>query len=472
MPNGIWYSPSLEVQPRVPVWIRWVDGLPKILAGGVPVAPFNAALRQRARHDGATRKSLAAYARAAALYTAYCAHQRIGLLDVANDEFPHFVDGLLGLKFRDASGQLVRLDGRARSRRSADLYLALLYSIVGDVAHLYDVSFDWRRHQRLVGSSNGLTELFRAHLLTGLGQRTHRVRHAQRKVVGLPDEEFEKMLRRAVELWADYLAPGDRRFAINPEQQRGALVHRNVAILLCMRYAGARRSEISTIRIDDVDRQRHKLHLQTKGHRKGEVEYLPVVLYPMVAAQLWTYFTGCRPLVSTTADHGQLFVSHGLRDYAQPITESAIREIFDRLRPGLSPQWRKRATPHTLRHACAYELQGRVSPDVIHGPDAAPLDAFAGSVPRIRSGICRPATAGGWRVGPRDDGQGRAWRLNAARLRPKNGAADRARNVFKLKHETTSQRRVPTSISAARRSRGTLASATRRSRTACPPSTH
>src|ERR1051326_302643 len=139
MPNGIWYSPSLEVQPRVPVWIRWVDGLPKILAGGVPVAPFNAALRQRARHDGATRKSLAAYARAAALYTAYCAHQRIGLLDVANDEFPHFVDGLLGLKFRDASGQLVRLDGRARSRRSADLYLALLYSIAGDVAHLYDV---------------------------------------------------------------------------------------------------------------------------------------------------------------------------------------------------------------------------------------------------------------------------------------------------------------------------------------------
>src|SRR5262249_24732701 len=60
----------------------------------------------------------------------------------------------------------------------------------GDVAHLYDVSFDWRRHVRLTGSGNGLTEITRAHLLTGLGQRTHRVRHAQRKVVGLPDEEF------------------------------------------------------------------------------------------------------------------------------------------------------------------------------------------------------------------------------------------------------------------------------------------
>src|SRR6266849_607781 len=168
MPLGIIRSPSLGIQPRLPAWIRWVDGVPKILAGGVPVVPFNTALRHRARHDGATRKSLAAYARAAALYTTYCAHQRIGLLDVANDEFPYFVDALLGLRFRDASGQLVRLDGRARSRRSADLYLALLYSIAGDVAHLYDVAFDWRRYRRIVGSGDGLTAVTRANLLTGL----------------------------------------------------------------------------------------------------------------------------------------------------------------------------------------------------------------------------------------------------------------------------------------------------------------
>lgn len=203
-------------------------------------------------------------------------------------------NGLLGLAFRDASGQFVRLDGRVRSRRSADLYLALLYSIVGDVAHLYDVPFDWRRHQRLVGSSNGLTEVFRAHLLTGPGQRTHRVRHAQRKVVGLPDEEFEKMLLRAVDVWGDYVAPGDRRFAIEPERQRGALLHRNVAILLCMRYAGARRSALATIRIDDVDRQGHKLHLQTKGHRKWDLEYLPLVPYQDVAKHLWSYFSDYR----------------------------------------------------------------------------------------------------------------------------------------------------------------------------------
>ena len=147
----------------------------------VESVPFNAALRHRARHDGATRKSLAAYARAGALYATYCAHQRVGLLDISNDEFPAYVDGILGLKFRNASGDFVHLDGHARSRASADLYLALLYSLTGDVAHLYDVSFDWRRYRMRVGSERGLTAVPRANLVTGLGQRAHRIRHTARK---------------------------------------------------------------------------------------------------------------------------------------------------------------------------------------------------------------------------------------------------------------------------------------------------
>src|SRR5260370_42396090 len=121
MPFGIMQSPSLGIRPGLPVWIRWADGVPRILVGGVLVVPFNTALRYRARHDGATRKSLAAYARAGALYTTYCAHQRVGRLDVANDEFPTFVDGLLGLKFRDASGECAigRETGVAAQERNA-----------------------------------------------------------------------------------------------------------------------------------------------------------------------------------------------------------------------------------------------------------------------------------------------------------------------------------------------------------------
>jgi hypothetical protein len=86
MSAGALVSPSLGVRPGLPVWIRWVEDQPKILAGGVLVAPLKTALRRRARHDGVTRKSPAVYAHAGALYTTYCAHQRIGLLDVTNDE--------------------------------------------------------------------------------------------------------------------------------------------------------------------------------------------------------------------------------------------------------------------------------------------------------------------------------------------------------------------------------------------------
>lgn len=363
--SGITQSPSLRVQPRLPVWIRWVDGLPKILAGGEPIVPFNSALRQRARHDGTTRKSLAAYARVAALYTTYCAHQRIGLLNVTNDEFPYFVDGLLGLPFRDASGQLVDLDARVRSRRSVDLYLALLYSIAGDVAHLYGVSFDWRRYQRVVGSGNGLTEVFRAHLLIGLAQRTHRVRHPQRKVVGLPHEEFEKMLRRAVELWGDYLAAGDRRFALEPERQMGALLHRKWrSCCACATQVRVGRKLPPSESTTSTGRATSYTCRQ-RGIAKVNPKYLPVVLYQDLANQLWSYFSDYRPVISNRTDQGNLFLSYGVRDYGRPLTDSVIRELFDRLRPALSRQWRKQATPHTLRHACAYELQGRVSPDVI-----------------------------------------------------------------------------------------------------------
>jgi hypothetical protein len=52
MPKGSTQSPSLHIDLRLPVRIHWVDGVPKILAGGVPVVPFNAALRYRASRWG------------------------------------------------------------------------------------------------------------------------------------------------------------------------------------------------------------------------------------------------------------------------------------------------------------------------------------------------------------------------------------------------------------------------------------
>ncbi len=69
---------SLSTPLRFPVRIRVLDGVPKILAGGIPVAPLNLVLVQRQREKGSTQASLDTYARAARLYVEFCAH-RLGL---------------------------------------------------------------------------------------------------------------------------------------------------------------------------------------------------------------------------------------------------------------------------------------------------------------------------------------------------------------------------------------------------------
>jgi hypothetical protein len=59
----------------------------------------------------------------------------------------------------------------------------------------------------------------------------HRIRHTARKVVGLPDQEFEKMLRRAVELWGEYPAPV-REALDAAARERPAYPHPDMASVL------------------------------------------------------------------------------------------------------------------------------------------------------------------------------------------------------------------------------------------------
>jgi hypothetical protein len=56
MLSGISGAPHSQSSRNCRVWVCWVDGEPKIVAGGVHVAPFNTELRHRAQHDGATGK--------------------------------------------------------------------------------------------------------------------------------------------------------------------------------------------------------------------------------------------------------------------------------------------------------------------------------------------------------------------------------------------------------------------------------
>lgn len=184
------------------------------------------------------------------------------------------------------------------------------------------------------------------------------------KITGLPDEQFVKLLLAAKSRWGEHLAPADRARAETPEAQRGELFYRNVALLFVLRYAGCRRAEANPLRIVDIDRTRHLIHLVTKGHHG---QRLPVVLYKPVEQAIWIYVTRFRPWVETTPPDEQdaVFLSHSVRNYGQRLTGESIRALIDTLRAALDPPWNEQLTPHMLRHAFGYELQKMGGPYLV-----------------------------------------------------------------------------------------------------------
>lgn len=63
---------SLSFHLQFPVRVRMLDGLPKLLAGGIPITPMNLILKQKQREQGSTAASLDTYVRAARLYAEFC----------------------------------------------------------------------------------------------------------------------------------------------------------------------------------------------------------------------------------------------------------------------------------------------------------------------------------------------------------------------------------------------------------------
>lgn len=270
---------SLTMALQPPVHILTIDSEPKLIAGGVPVLPINLVLSRKRRFQLAPYTTLTTIAHAARYYVEFCAHRRCGLLDVANEEFTTFKNALLGEPFKDAEGQLVYLGGsRQRSHRRVDHIIKLLYGLASDIAEVYGEVFDWLRYkgmpsaapQRLTGTHTRAKQSLR---------RVHTVRWERTKITGLPDEQFVKLLQAAKTRWSQYVADGDKAAAVDPETQRGALFYRNVALLFVLRYAGSRRAEVNQLRIGDIDRSQHLIHLVTKGHHG---KHLPVVLYEPV----------------------------------------------------------------------------------------------------------------------------------------------------------------------------------------------
>jgi integrase len=349
---------SLRLPLQLPVRVRILDGLPKLLAGGLPITPVNLILKQKQRERGATLTSLDTYVRAARLYLEFCAYRQQSLVGISNEEFIWFKHALLGDPFPNAAGSLISLSGK-RERRTADLMLTLLYSLATDIAERYDATFDWLRYKGELGIRQSPSNSpFKT-------RRTHSIRWIPRKVLGLPDEQFTHLLRAAHERWGDVIADGDIAWAADPEAQRGALFFRNLTLLLILRCAGSRSSEVVRVRLEDVNRTTSLLYLPTKGHRIEEGRHVPVLLYPWVRDAIWNYVTRFRPLVAVepnsqklhSLDHSFLFASHSVRNYGASLSDQSVRVIVSTLRTVLDPPWNTKLTPHMLRHSFGYDLQ-------------------------------------------------------------------------------------------------------------------
>jgi integrase len=329
------------------------------MSGNLPVTPINVTLKWKHENRGATEASLETYARASRLLVEFAAHRGRSLIDITNQEFNWFTQALQGKHFLDARGQQQKLHGeRCRGPRTADTMISLLYSLASDLQEIYQINFDWYRYR---GAPNKLVELVRAlggRSRSNVFHRLHRVPYTPRKVLGLPDEEFERLLLAARKKWGYTITDGDRAFAENPHEQRGALFYRNLAILLTLRFEGARRSEPSFITLNDIDRENSRIYLVTKGHGGPKGEKLPVLLNPLVDGAIWVYATKYRPVTdeNSVKDY-PVFVSHSTRNYGERMSAQSVRKIIDALRDSLTPPWDELVSPHTLRHSFASDLQ-------------------------------------------------------------------------------------------------------------------
>jgi integrase len=395
-------SITLDQTLKLPVKVLRVESKdhveePKILAGGVTVTPINIVLSRRRRDKAASEASIATYLRAAYLYVQFCAHLRRSIIDITNHDFKTLRGALLGERFLDANGELVRLDGE-RSERTADLMVALMYSIAGDIEQLYDVRFDWRRYENLPEgvitalrvSSNPRRNIYLV--------RQHRIKHAIPKALGLPDGQFARVIRRARELWLDVIPDGDRAYIHDPkslEKQRGALFYRNLGILLMMGGEGARRSEVDPLTFDDLDPENNLIYLVTKGHGGEKGERLPVLMQPVVFNSIFHYATDFRPTVNIPeVDKRHIFLSHSPRNYGQRITPETVRKIVDVLREALDEPWRKRTTPHKFRHRFAYQLQRLGGPLAVvsnmRHASLSSLDAYSADIEAFADELLAP----------------------------------------------------------------------------------
>jgi len=120
---------------------------------------------------------------------------------------------------------------------------------------------------------------------------------------------------------------------------------RDRAILLLLAIYGLRESEVTQLRLDDIDWEQNLLHV-SRVKRQSAQTY-PLV--PVLGNAIIRYLEQIRP----ASDHRQLFLT--LLPPFRPLSRGAVYGLTQRGFKALSIQATHRG-PHALRHACAAHL--------------------------------------------------------------------------------------------------------------------
>ncbi len=151
----------------------------------------------------------------------------------------------------------------------------------------------------------------------------------------ITDEEFEQLL-----------------FACAPPNETGLLAERatvrNRAILWLLYDTGIRVSELTNLRVDDVDRKKGVITVLGKGSKERRV-----ALGQNCLRNLSYYMDKYRPNAEELAEWGSAGEDHlFLSETRQPLTKNGMEMLFKRLktRAGITG---KRISPHILRHTFA-----------------------------------------------------------------------------------------------------------------------
>jgi integrase len=120
---------------------------------------------------------------------------------------------------------------------------------------------------------------------------------------------------------------------------------RDRAILMLLSIYGLRRSEVVSLRLEQVDWQARVLHVYRLKRRQPQI----YPLLPSVAEALARYIDTVRPSTS----YPEIFL--GLHAPQRPLTPMALYDVVNREFKALAIQTEHRG-PHALRHACAARL--------------------------------------------------------------------------------------------------------------------